>query len=115
MTVNYLNAGGPGNVAPTVAQALTFNTLNVSLSPSSTLDSSQAITHNWNLPPSDISSGFPLIHIQGMDYTSGSSGWYNISQAPSFLIVGRTGTTAGIDTANAQVIVSISRPMSLVR
>jgi hypothetical protein len=115
MTVNYLNAGGPGNVAPTVAQALTFNTLNVSLSPSSTLDSSQAITTNWGLPASDISAGWPLIHIQPMDYTAGSSGWYNISQAPSFVLIGRVGTTAGIDTANAQVTIAITRPHSLVR
>jgi hypothetical protein len=115
MTVNYLNAGGPGNVAPTVAQALGFNTLNVSLSPQSTLDSSQAITTNWGLPASDISAGWPIIHFQGMDYTAGSSGWYNISQAPSFVIVGRVGTTAGIDTANAQVNVNIMRPHSLFR
>jgi hypothetical protein len=115
MTVNYLNAGGPGNVAPTVAQALNFNTLNVGLSPSSTLDSSQAITTNWNLPASDISSGWPTIHFQNMDYSASSSGWYNISQAPSFIIVGRIGTTAGIDTANIQVICNIARPNTLVR
>jgi hypothetical protein len=115
MIVNYLNAGGPGNVAPTVAQALGFNTLQVGLSPQSTLDSSLAITTNWGLPASDISSGYPFVHFQLMDYTAGSSGWYNISQAPSFVIVGRVGTTAGIDTANAQVICQISRPMSLVR
>ena len=115
MIVNYLNAGGPGNVAPTVVQALAFNTLNVSLSPQSTLDSSQAITTNWGLPAADISAGWPFIHFQSLDYTAGSSGWYNISQAPSFVIVGRTGTTAGIDTANAQVIVSIARPHSIVR
>jgi hypothetical protein len=50
-----------------------------------------------------------------MDYTAGSSGWYNISQAPSFVIVGRVGTTAGIDTANAQVNVNIMRPHSVFR
>jgi hypothetical protein len=115
MIVNYLNAGGPGNVPPTVAQALGFNTLNVSLSPTSTLDSSQAITHNWGLPNSDISSGWPFIHVQPMDLTAGSSGWYNISQASNFVIVGRVGTTAGIDTANAQIIVSIARPHSMIR
>jgi hypothetical protein len=115
MIVNYLNAGGPGNVAPTVAQALGFNTLNVGLSPQSTLDTSQAITHNWGLPSSDISSGFPLISFQNMDFTAGSSGWYNISQNPNFVIVGRTGTTAGIDTANAQVICNIQRPHSIDR
>jgi hypothetical protein len=115
MIVNYLNAGGPGNVAPTVAQALGFNTLNVGLSPQSTLDTSQAITHNWGMPPSDISAGWPTIHFQSMDYTAGSSGFYNISQAPNFVIVGRTGTTAGIDTANIQVICNIRRPMSIDR
>ena len=115
MIVNYLNAGGPGNVAPTVTQALSFNTLNVSLSPQSTLDNSQAITTNWGLPAADISAGWPVIHVQPMDYTAGSSGWYNISQAPSFVIIGRVGTTAGIDTANAQVIVSIAQPNTLVR
>jgi hypothetical protein len=115
MIVNYLNAGGPGNVAPTQAQALGFNTLNVSLSPNSTLDTSLAITTNWNLPNSDISAGWPFVHFALMDSTASSSGWFNISQAPSFVIIGRQGTTAGIDTANTQVIFQISRPHSINR
>lgn len=115
MIVNYLNVGGPGNVPPTAAQALNVNTVNVGLSPQSTLDNSQAITHMFNLPASDISAGWPTPHFIPSDYTAGSSGWYNISQNPNFSIVGRVGTTAGIDTANIQVIYNISRPHSIVR
>ena len=115
MIVNYLNVGGPGNVPPTAAQALNVNTVNVSLSPGSTLDSSQAITHMFNAPPSDISSGWPSVDINPLDTLAAASNWYVLSQAAMFTIVGRQGTTAGIDTANAQVVFSISRPMSLFR
>jgi hypothetical protein len=115
MIVNYLNAGGPGNIAPTATQALSFNTLNVSLSPQSTLDTSQSITHNLNLPASDITAGWPEFTFNPLDALAQSSNYFALSQNPNFMIVGRAGTTAGIDTANAQVIVSISRPHSLVR
>lgn len=115
MVVNYLNVGGPGNVAPTLAQALNVNTVNVSLSPAASGDNSQVITHNFGLPASDITAGWPETVINGLDTLATLSLWYILSQNPNFSIVARGANTAGIDTANAQVLVSISRPHSIVR
>ena len=115
MTVNYLNVGGPGNVPPTAAQALNVNTVNVSLSPTNSGDTSQVITHNFNLPPSDITAGWPTVDLDPLNALAAGSNWFALSQNPNFTILARGGTTAGVDTANAQIIASIARPHSIVR
>lgn len=114
VTINYLNVGS-GSTPPTAAQAYGVNTLNVTLSPSASTDVSQTITHNFNLPASDISAGWPEVTINGLDTLAGASAWYVVTQNPNFTAMGRLGTTAGVDAGAAQILVSISKPNTLVR
>jgi len=53
-------------------------------------DTSASITHNFNLPPSDISSGFPMITIENeASQTIGIP--YELSENPNFTILGLQG------------------------
>ncbi len=115
MTLNYLSAG-TGSTPPTAALAYAVNTVNVTLSPAASTDNSQAITHNFNLPAADISSGWPEIVINGLDTLASASAWFVLSQNPNFSVIGRGANTLGLESgANAQVLVSISKPNTLVR
>lgn len=109
MTVNYLNVGGPGNVPPTAQQAARVSTCQVALSPTNSGDTSQIITHNFGLTAAELTQGWPEVIFEPLTALAQASNWFVLSQAPAFTIVARGGTTAGVDTANQQVIARIGR------
>jgi len=111
MQVNYLwpTLGAP----PTPAVAFKVSTVNVGLNPVSSLDNSQILTHCFNITPTEITQGFPKVGFEPLDTLAGGSGWYVISNAANFTIVGRGASTASLDTTNnVQVICHIDRPWS---
>ena len=68
-------------------------------------DTSAAITHNFNLPASDISSGFPLLNFSAE--SSEVNSVYELSENPNFTILGLPGVCS--------VKVWIDRVHSIVR
>jgi|SRR5271165_5296201 len=116
MIVNYLNVGGPGNVAPTLIQALGVNTVVAQMTPTNSGDTSQSVTHMFGLSTQDLSSGWPEVVFEPLDSAAAGSGWFVASQASNFTVFGRGGTTAGVDnSANLQINMYISRPHTIVR
>lgn len=104
VTINYLY---PGTSVPTAA--LATNTLVATVIATAAADTSAVITHQMNLPASDISSGFPWVNvIPQADETT--SGWFEASENPNFTVLQKNTLGAG-----ALAKVSIQRPHSIVR
>jgi hypothetical protein len=117
ITLTYLwptNNGplGGGNVAPTVAQMILteYSTVVATVSASAAGDTSAIITHDFGLPASDISAGFPQLTLVPQDASEITSSWFELSENPNFTILGK-GTVA----AGGAVKVFIQRPHSIVR
>jgi hypothetical protein len=68
-------------------------------------DTSAAITHNFNLPASDISAGFP--RVTPIAQSSEINSVYELSENPNYTILGLPGVVS--------VKVWIDRPHSIVR
>ena len=107
ITVTYLYpiAGS----TPTVAQMQNFNMVVATVASSAAGDNSAVITHDLNLPASDISAGFPrvVINAQADDTTAG---FYVVSQNPNYTILG-----ANALAAKPTTLFMIDRPVSLDR
>ena len=95
--------------APSLATMQNFNMVVCTVASSASADNSAVITHDLNLPASDISAGFPrvVINAQADDTTSG---WYIVSQNPNYTIL-------GANTLNAKptTLFNIDRPFSMDR
>jgi hypothetical protein len=109
VTVTYLYP--VAGAVPTQAQMLNFNMVVASVASSAAGDNSAAITHDFNLPTSDISSGFPrvVLNKQGADTTAGAD-WYIASQNPNYTILG-----AGTVAVKQTTLFTIDRPFSMDR
>lgn len=108
VTINFLY---PFTVAPTSAQMINtpYNTVIATVSASAAGDTSAVITHDFGLPTSDISSGFPqLTIVPQSDETT--SPWYEASENPNYTVLQKN--TLGVG-ATAKVFVQ--RPHSIVR
>lgn len=111
VTVAYLWEGLGVSVAgaPNGAVASKINTVVATIVATSATDTSALVTHAFNLPAADITSGFAeaVITHQGDPTTSP---WFEASQNPNFSIFQKN--TLGI---GAQAKVFIHRPHTIVR
>lgn len=112
-TVNYLRPVF-GTTPPTATQAANVNTVVASIFPNNSADGQLAITHNLNIPAGDLSQGFPTITFRTVDSVGTGSGYYQASQNANFVVINRTGTTAGVDS-QPQSQVYISRPHTIAQ
>jgi hypothetical protein len=111
MQVSYLwpTAGAP----PTGALAAKVSTVSVGLNPTNSGDTSQILTHAFNLSNAQLTQGFPFVWFEPLDALASGSNWYLLSSNPNFVIVARGATTASLDTTNnVQTICRIERPWS---
>jgi hypothetical protein len=112
VTVAYLYPSA--GAVPTAAIAAAVTTVIATILPTSSTDASATITHNWGLPASDITSGFPLVSFQPLDNIGAAQGlWFVVSQNPNYTVLGKN-TSQGTDSV-AQVQVNITRPHTYVR
>lgn len=112
VTLNYLYPVA-GATPPTAAQAAVVSTVIATVLPTSSTDATQIVTHNFNLPASDITAGFPTVSFQALDLIGAINNWFVISQNPNYTVLGKN-ASAGTDSV-AQVQVNITRPHSMVR
>ena len=113
MVVNYLYPV-TGSTPPTVGQAANVNSVVATVYPSSGPDAQVAITHNWGLPASDISAGWPICDLEGLDSLAGQSGWIRQSFDPNYVGLARLTSNQGEDTV-PQIKVIISKPHTIFR
>ena len=111
MQVSYLwpTAGAP----PTAAVAFKVSTVSVGLNPVNSGDTSQILTHAFNLSNAQLTQSFPLVWFEPLDALAQGSNWFVLSSAPNYIIAARGATTASLDTTNnMQVICRMERPWS---
>src|ERR1700679_991410 len=111
MQVSYLwpTAGAP----PTGAVAAKVSTVSVGLNPTNSGDTSQILTHAFNLSIPQLTQAFPFVAFEPPESRGQGSNWYLLSSNPNFVIVARGATTASLDTTNnIQTICRIERPWS---
>jgi hypothetical protein len=104
ITINYLYPVA-GTTPPTPIQVA--NMVIATVQGSAASDTSAAITHDFGLPASDISSGFPEVEIlqQANELTQGI---WELSENPNFTVLGVSGIVGPVK-------VFIKRPHTIVR
>lgn len=113
MVTNYLYPV-TGSTPPTLAQGANVNSVVATVYPSSGTDAAVGITHNMNMPASDISQGWPMLEIRGLDSLAGQSGWFLQSVDPNYVGLARLTSNQGEDTV-PQIKVIVSRPQTIFR
>lgn len=114
MVVNYLWPVTGTPTPPTPTQAMNVNTVVATVSPTSGPDAQVAITHNFQLPNSDISSGWPTCHVAPLDSLGLLSGWFQQSFDPNYVGLARLTSNQSEDTV-PQIKVTILRPHTITR
>jgi hypothetical protein len=108
VTINFLY---PFTTAPTTGQMINtpYNTVIATVVASAAADTSAVITHDFGLPASDITQGFPQLTIvpQGDETTSP---WYEASENPNYTVLQKNTLGAG-----PTVKVFVQRPHSIAR
>ena len=104
VTINYLYPFA--GATPTIGQMQNFNMVIATIQSSAAGDTSAVVTHDFVLPASDISSGFPVITI--LEQTAEVTTPYELSENPNFTVFGLPGIVGPVK-------VFIARPNTLVR
>jgi hypothetical protein len=107
VTISYLY---PTTATPTQAFMQNYNMLIATVQASAAADTSAVITHDFGLPASDISQGFPLLIFSPGDGNEITSPWYEASENPNYTVLQKSTTAAG-----GLLKVNISRPHSITR
>jgi hypothetical protein len=101
-----------GATAPTASKVQRLSTLVAVLAAVANLDTQVTITHDFGLPNSDITQGFPSVSLLPLDPSAFTSNWYLFSQNPNYTVLEKS---SGGVLAGSQLLVTISRPNTLVR
>jgi hypothetical protein len=113
ITINYL---WPvfGSTPPTVAQAANVSIVTATIFASSAQDTAAVITHNFGMPASDISAGWPIVEREGIDSLAGANGWWTQSIDPNWVGIARLTSAQGDDTVPS-IKVRVWRPHTIIR
>jgi hypothetical protein len=107
VTISYLY---PSTTVPSQSVNPGYNMVIATVSASAAADTSAVITHDFGLPASDISQGFPLLIFSPGDGNEITSPWYEASENPNYTVLQKSTTAAG-----GLLKVNISRPHSITR
>lgn len=110
--VTYLRPA-TGATAPTQKQVQRQSTVVAVLAGTALNDTQVFVSHDFNLPASDISQGFPTVDFEPLDPSAYTAQWFEASQAPNFTMLGKTVSVGNL--AGNQLKVTITRPNTLVR
>jgi hypothetical protein len=133
VVVNYLypaspvpgfTALPPTTTVPTQAQmglavAAKINTVVATVTSTTNSDTGVALTHDFQLPNSDITNGFPTVIIDPITALGATQQWIAASQNPNFTWLTKVQVVAGAQDASTLglngVLVTIRRPHSIDR
>jgi hypothetical protein len=113
VTVTYIRPFGQGTTPPTVQKVQRQCTVIAILSGVLLTDTQVFISHNLNLPASDISQGFPNVFFEPLDPSFYAADWIEVSQNPLFTMLGKT-VSVGNVTGN-QLKVTIDKRNTIAR
>lgn len=111
-TVSYIRPNGTN--PPTQRQVQRQCTVIVLVSFTSLTDTQLFVTHNLNLPASDISQGFPNLFYQPLDPSFYAAQWFQVSQNPNFVMLGKTVSVGALASA-AQFELTIDKRNTIAR
>jgi len=115
VTINYLRPITAAiTTPPTVAQSQRLSTVVAVLASNDGTTVSITITHDLNLPASDISQGFPTIVLTPLDTTATAAAFWVRASRPDYLVLGQV-ISSFSGASPVQLEVTISRPNTLVR
>jgi hypothetical protein len=103
-----------GTTPPTVTQAMNVSIVSADIYASSAADTAAVITHNMQIPLTDISAGWPIVEREALDSLAGANGWWTQSIDPNWVGLGRLTSAQGEDTV-PNIRVRIERPNTLTR
>lgn len=134
VVVNYLapaspyigfSTAPPTTNPPTQAQmgspasGAKINTVVATVTSTTNSDTGVALTHDMQVPNSDITNGFPTVVIAPLTALGNTQGWIAASQNPNFTWLTKVQQVAGAQDASTLglngVLVTISRPLTSVR
>jgi hypothetical protein len=134
VVVNYLAPASPyigfatappTTTPPTQAQmgsptsGAKINTVVATVTSTTNSDTGVALTHNMQIPNSDISNGFPTVAIAPLTALGNTQAWLAVSQNPNFTWLAKNQLIAGAQDASTLglngVLVTIRRPMTIDR
>lgn len=131
VVVNYLapaspyigfSTAPPTTTPPTQAQmgsptsGAKINTVVATVTSTTNSDTGVALTHDMQVPNSDITNGFPTVVIAPLTALGNTQGWIAASQNPNFTWLTKVQQAAGAQDASTLglngVLVTIRRPIT---
>lgn len=112
VTVTYLRPAGTS--APTQKAVSRQCTVIALLSFTAATDTQVFVTHNLNISAADISQGFPNLFYQPLDPSFYTAQWYQLSQNPNYVMLGKTISVGALASA-AQFELTIDKRNTIAR